>query len=247
MDFGLLRAFLVLSTTNSYRTASDRLFITQSTLTKQINKLEYKLQLKLFDRGRRGAHLTQAGAFILPFAQDLLLKKEVSKNLKNGGIGHLYIGFGLSTFNLAPSMIYQFRKKYPEVIITLNDIPSSVQIECLKSGELSLGFLRLPVPATLKQLPLLDDKLVLVVNSLIDSTTDPLEIIESYPFLSLTGSRGPGLNFQISQFLKFNKISINRINNSDDIQTLLAMISSGIGISILPESTILLGVENIKT
>ncbi|TNG91964.1 hypothetical protein FHQ19_12390 [Pasteurellaceae bacterium UScroc12] len=42
-------------------------------------------------------------------------------------------------------------------------------------------------------------------------------------------------------------MSINRINNSDDIQTLLAMISSGIGISILPESTILLGVENIKT
>ncbi|WP_446230819.1 LysR family transcriptional regulator substrate-binding protein [Pasteurella testudinis] len=55
------------------------------------------------------------------------------------------------------------------------------------------------------------------------------------------------MNFQISQFLRFNKIGINRINNSNDIQTLLAMISSGIGISILPESSILLGIENIKT
>ncbi|MGR3806276.1 LysR family transcriptional regulator [Pasteurella testudinis] len=184
MDFGLLRAFLVLSTTNSYRIASDRLFITQSALTKKINKLEDELQLKLFDRGRHGAHLTQDGVFILPFAQDLLLKydqfREVSKNIKNGGVGHLYIGFGLSTFNLAPSMICQFRKKYPKVIITLNDIPSSVQIECLESGELSLGFLRLPVPTKLKQFPLLEDKLVLVVNSLIDSNIEPLKIIELY-------------------------------------------------------------------
>ena len=251
MDMVLLKAFVVLSQAGSYHEAAKRLFITQSALTKKINKLEDLLDLHLFDRGRNGAQLTPSGRFLLPHAKALLkqadLFKNISKEAKNGNDGHLYIGFGLSTLKIAPAMISQFRQQYPKVLITLNDIGSEDQIRELTSGELSIGFLRLPVPKPLKQQVLLSDRLVLVVNKTIHRGLAVEQVLAQSHFLRLSDKRGPGLNMQVSQYLKFNRYEMmHEIEYSDEIQTLLGLVSAGIGVSILPQSAVLLGVDNIE-
>ncbi|MHV39762.1 LysR family transcriptional regulator, partial [Escherichia coli] len=57
MDNKLLKSFIMLAQSQSYRQAAEKLFITQPALTKQINLLEHELDLSLFERDNHGAKL----------------------------------------------------------------------------------------------------------------------------------------------------------------------------------------------
>jgi DNA-binding transcriptional LysR family regulator len=61
MEFDLLKAFCQLAKSGNYRLASEQLYITQSALTKKIQRLESNIGASLFSRGRNGAELTHAG------------------------------------------------------------------------------------------------------------------------------------------------------------------------------------------
>lgn len=105
-DLRQLQAFVMLAETANYREAASRLFITQPALTKQIQGLELALGSTLFNRGRHGAELTAIGTQLLPQARALVEHGKGFEHhalaLASGAAGRLKIGFGLSSFALAP-------------------------------------------------------------------------------------------------------------------------------------------------
>lgn len=149
MDFDQLRTFCQLAIDGNYRVASEHLCITQSALTKKIQRLEAHIGFVLFDRGRQGACLTQAGLTLLPEAQRLMDNfsafQALTHRVAEGTTGYLKIGFGISSYVLAPRYITRFKSRFPHINIVLNDIPSQLQTELLLSGDLQLGFNRLPI------------------------------------------------------------------------------------------------------
>ena len=242
-DLRQLQAFVTLADTANYREAATRLFITQPALTKQIQGLEQALGSTLFNRGRHGAELTAIGAQLLTQASALVEHGKGFERhalaLASGVAGRLKIGFGLSSFALAPSLVARFKQQVANVMVHLQDMPSAIQQEQLLSGQLQLGFMRRPDTPQLQEHRLLTDRLVLAVPTRM-TTPDPAafdlqQALASQPLLQMVGHRCPGLSQQIAGFLGANRLT-SMIQEAEDIQTLVALVAAGIGNAILPRS-----------
>lgn len=250
MDFSDLRTFCQLAEDGNYRVASEHLYITQSALTKKIQRLETYCGVVLFERGRQGASLTAAGMALLPEAQRIVASfesyQDLTKRVAKGVSGYLNIGFGISSYYLAPEYIAKFKRKFPDIHITLNDIPSQKQSEALLLDELQLSFSRLPALAPLKGVKLSTDHLVLATHS--SQIIDKNNLWSSFhaiDYLTLNPERGMGLNQKISALLEEHKTKLNAVQEADDIQTLLALVSANLGFTIVPASVKHIANENI--
>jgi DNA-binding transcriptional LysR family regulator len=244
MEFDLLKAFCQLAKSGNYRLASEQLYITQSALTKKIQRLESNIGASLFSRGRNGAELTHAGKTLLAEAQRLVHSmqafEQLSGSVVNGTQGHLNIGFGVSTYHEAPKLIAAYKQQQPNVHITLNDTPSKQQADELLSHELDISFNRIPDTSDLDSLTLFNDSLVIAIHKdLLKQAPSKDQIIfelAKWPYLKLAQHRGPGLDRQIQQYCLANKIDLSKTQEADDILTLLALVSANIGFTIVPSS-----------
>ncbi|MEZ8202996.1 LysR family transcriptional regulator [Vibrio splendidus] len=244
MEFDLLKAFCQLAKSGNYRLASEQLYITQSALTKKIQRLESNIGASLFSRGRNGAELTHAGKTLLAEAQRLVHSmqafEQLSGSVVNGTQGHLNIGFGVSTYHEAPKLIAAYKQQYSDVHITLNDTPSKQQTDELLNHELDISFNRIPESSDLESLTLFNDSLVVAIHKdLLKQAASKNHVVSElskWPYLKLAQHRGPGLDRQIQQYCLSNKIDLSKTQEADDILTLLALVSANIGFTIVPNS-----------
>lgn len=249
MNTRLLKAFVTLAQAGNYAAAADTLSISQPALTKQISLLESRLNVTLFDRGRHGTTLTPGGRRLLPEAEKVLRQMTAfmqhASQVEKGGEGLLAAGFGLSSFTFAPQCIARFRAAYPGVDITLEDLPSAVQYDMLQSGELQTGFVRVPPGASLSYHTLFEDELVCVVPA--DDGTTVAGWLKLKPLLRLYPDRGRGLNAQTDRFLDENQLYTASVQQSEDIQTIVALVAAGVGVALLPKSVMHIAPPGLKT
>ncbi|GLS23231.1 LysR family transcriptional regulator [Labrys miyagiensis] len=240
MDIKLLRSFVQLIDAGHYGRASSKLFVTQSTLSKQIQALETMVGGPLFERGRHGAKLTPLGKLLQQEARVLLRLSDdldVKMHRANAGLtGNLDIGFGISTLVTAPRLIAGFRMMTPDSRITLNDLPSREQHQRLLGGRLDVGFCRAPEEVgELSFMPVLEERLALVLSS--DTEIPPrsrLSTLNSLGFVALSPSRGPGLDAQISRWCTSARFRPRIIQHADDVLTIHAVVAAGLGAAFLP-------------
>ncbi|MGL5566687.1 MAG: LysR family substrate-binding domain-containing protein, partial [Plesiomonas sp.] len=205
--------------------------------------LEQTLGCTLFKRGRHGAELTALGAQLLTQASALVKHgREFERHalaVASGVAGRLKIGFGLSSFALAPALVARFKQQVTDVMVHLQDMPSAIQQEQLLSGQLQLGFMRRPQMPQLQEHRLLIDRLVLAVPTRMTepdpAAFDVQQALTSQPLLQMVGHRCPGLSQQIAGFLGANRLT-GMVQEAEDIQTLVALVAAGIGNAILPRS-----------
>ncbi|MBU2895793.1 LysR family transcriptional regulator [Vibrio hepatarius] len=253
MDIDSIRAYCELAHQGNYRLAASKLFITQSAVTKKIQRLEDELGATLFYRGRNGASLTNVGLSLLPEAKSLLKHfdkfNNISKQIAEGKAGLLKIGFGISSYSFATKAIANFTKTNSNIKVSINDIPSQKQIEMLRNETLDISFCRLPIPADLDSVLVTKDKLVLATHrSIYINKSSPVETVESMNlnYMKLNPKRGPGIERLTQKYMsQIGKILVPE-REANDILTLVTMISSNLGYSILPASTAYISNEQIK-
>jgi DNA-binding transcriptional LysR family regulator len=192
LNIRLLKAFLILAEKGNYADAARALFISQPALTKQINLLESQVNMSLFSRGRHGAILTACGRRLLPEAEKVVRQTQLfmqhAERVSKGVEGHIAVGFGLSSFYLAPRCIADFRRDYPGVEMSLTDLPHSSSTSFCKMmsfRSVLSGFL----PVALEYLPLFTDRLVLVAPAT-SPTMSAAEWLMKRPLLRLYDERG---------------------------------------------------------
>lgn len=216
--------------------AAHSLAITQPALTKRIQVLERELGGTLFTRGRHGATLTEFGATLLPQARELVAAADEFKRrayrLSHGEAGRLTLGFGLSTIDLAPRAVAAFRRSYPEVEISLEDLPSSVQVDRIRTGELHAGFIRLPVGDDLHQRVLRRDHLAIASTNPVPN--DIVGWLAEQPLVRLAQATGPGLAAQIDRLCAAWHIQPGTLHETHDLQTVLALVAAGTGPALIP-------------
>lgn len=252
LDLRQLQAFVTVAEAGHYGVAAERLHISQPALTKQIQTLENQLGVSLLLRGRHGAEPSTQGQQLLNRARALLAHaqnfEQETRAISAGLAGRLNIGFGLSTFELAPRYVAQFSRRYTDVHLHLQDMTSALQETQLVSGQLQLGFMRAPTDSGLHWHPLIRDQLVLVVpeHNWRGNDTEAIEqMLAQAPLLQMAGRRCPGLTSQIARFIGARQLS-GIIQEAEDIQTLVALVAAGLGNAILQASTAYIATRGVR-
>ncbi|HEJ9629197.1 TPA: LysR family transcriptional regulator [Proteus mirabilis] len=244
MDTRLLNAFVVLAETEHFGEASSKLCISQPALTKQIKTLESQLGVTLFQRGRHGAKLTPEGQYLLSQSQSVLREARIlekqARQLSAPQKIELYAGFGLSSLNFITPLLAKFNHVHPDITVHIDDMPSNTMEDKLLLGELDLAFSRLPVTESLKSISLVQERLMLAIPTqtimVLEADDDPLHYFNTLGLIQLSPEKGKKLYQQIYDFLKHHQIKPRVLQQSQDIQTQLALVAAGLGMALVPKS-----------
>lgn len=140
-----LKAFLVLGQRLNYSVAAEELYITQSTLSRIVIRMEEELGQKLLVRDTHSVTLTDAGKLLLKTALEITKKYEQflrqADRLKNGEYGVFHfaeIYYGMDRY--LTKAIGSFRSTYPNASIDIQPMEPADVVESVLKRESDLGF-----------------------------------------------------------------------------------------------------------
>ncbi|MES3017603.1 MAG: LysR substrate-binding domain-containing protein [Bacteroidota bacterium] len=239
-----LEYVVAVDTYRSFGLAAEKCFVTQPTLSMQIQKLEEALGVILFDRSKQPVVPTEIGIEVLEQARIVLKEsykvKELISNRKGGVEGELKIGI-IPTMApyLMPKIISAFMDKYPRVQLIVWEYTTEQIIHELKNGLLDCGVLSTPVnDRSLHETPLFYESFVAYLSKsspLISKKNLAPKDIDLDDLWLL--NEGHCMRSQILNIC--NRERSERIKpfeyNTDSIETLKRMVDMDKGITLLPE------------
>lgn len=146
LDLHKLEIFTVVAGAGSFSAAAERLLMTQSGVSQHMAELEAALGVRLFERGRRGVSLTQAGETLMDYSRRLLrLAAEAElalTDVANLAGGQVTVGAtpGVSGYQL-PDLVQSFRGRYPRLGVSLRTDITPVIVRQVLGGQLDLGII----------------------------------------------------------------------------------------------------------
>ena len=151
MELRHLKYFVMVAKTLNFSEASQRLFITQGTLSQQIQQLENEIGAQLFDRTKHIVVLTEAGEELLPLAIRTIEDSETCSNrmrdLKGALTGTLRIGTTHSFSALLTETVKKFIREHPGVKLVIQSETAADLIDKLRDKELDLALAFKPAMA----------------------------------------------------------------------------------------------------
>jgi DNA-binding transcriptional LysR family regulator len=244
MDLRRIRHFVVLAETLNFRKAAERLHMAQPPLTVSIQRLEAELGTKLFIRSTSGVALTPGGQAILVEARRLLFHggqlATLAKSAADGTGGTLNIGFvGSTTFGMLQKLIPVFRASCPGVELVLNEATSARIVQLLEEDVLDVGLVRTPLlqSTTARLMPLERDIYVAAMpcdNPLAAKPELRLADLAGEDFIMYSRTAAAGLH--IAAMLACEEAGfVPRVTQEAiQIQTVLALVESGLGVALVP-------------
>ncbi|ALI98448.1 hydrogen peroxide-inducible genes activator [Rufibacter tibetensis] len=160
MTLTQLEYLLSVDTYRHFATAAEKCFVTQPTLSMQIQKLEEELGVQVFDRSRVPVRPTELGKEIIVQARVAVAEfkkiEELVKVQRDGITGELRMGVipTLAPY-LVPLFITDFIQKYPQVHVSIQEMVTTTIVEKLKLELLDVGLLVTPLhDKTILEIPL---------------------------------------------------------------------------------------------
>jgi len=142
-----MRTFVVLAESGSLQRAAERLFLTPSAVTRQIQRLEAALKTPLLDRRVKPGRITREGRAVLDRGRQMLrimddLKASSAKDAEPSGIFRIGLSHALAQPSLVAS-IQRLTSRFPKLQPVLNTHLRQQLIDQVRNGELdvALGFL----------------------------------------------------------------------------------------------------------
>lgn len=140
MEIRQLKYFLKVAETLNFSAASQKLYITQSTLSQQIIRLEQEIGLPLFERNNHCVYLTEAGKELMPYAEKAVMATDSCmghiEDLKKMLTGELNIGVTHSFSTVMQETLITFIKTYPGVRLNICYQTMEELMDRLKKREL---------------------------------------------------------------------------------------------------------------
>ena len=142
--------------TGSFTASSERLFVSQPSISQSVNALEKELDVTIFKRSRTGAIPTEAGTVIIEHARNVINEINEIKSLSVQNDSELK---GFLNVAAVPSMCYQilpcsiarFKAKYPNVHVRIWEGGSERIIGAVEKGDVDFGLVKRPEDQYLKE------------------------------------------------------------------------------------------------
>lgn len=243
MNFDLadLRAFLAVADLSTFRAASEALHLSQSALSRRVDKLEDALGVQLFTRTTRKVELTTVGRAFVHRARNVLgelesallgiqdvaqrLSGEVTLACVPSAVGHFL-----------PAAIGSYHQRYPQIRIRVLDEASSDVLLAVTRGDADFGVTYIGTQeADIEFRPLMEDAFVAACTS-----AHPLARRKRVRWDELAGhayitlAQGSGNRFLIDQALAHSERRPRWFCEVNHVPALVSMVEAGLGIGVLP-------------
>ena len=245
MTFVQLEYIVAVDTYRHFATAAGHCFVTQPTLSMQVQKLEEELGLKIFDRSKQPVIPTEAGREVIEQARKILGEKHVIGEIvqaKKGVLtGELRIGIipTLAPY-LLPLFIQAFTTKYPQIKLVVNEMTTEILVTRLREGRIDVGILVTPLQENgIREQVLFYEELLVYVsrkNAAYKKTYMLAQDIDPNKLWLL--EEGHCFRSQIVRLCELRKASREGSHfdyEAGSLETLRRMVELNDGITILPE------------
>jgi LysR family hydrogen peroxide-inducible transcriptional activator len=245
MTITQLEYIVAVDTYRSFVMAAEKCFITQPTLSMQVQKLEDTLGVKIFDRSKQPVSPTEIGIEIIEQARILLAEsekiREIVTDRQKDLSGELKVGI-IPTISpyILPKIISGFVQKYPQVKLIVWEHTTEDIVQQLKLGTLDCGILSTPLhEANLTEIPVFYENFVAYVSKHSNLskkksiTPEDIDMEEIWILNEGHCMREQVLN--ICQRRKATKGFLHFEYNTGSVETLKRMVDQNNGATILPE------------
>ncbi|MBL9155469.1 MAG: LysR family transcriptional regulator [Verrucomicrobiales bacterium] len=235
-----LEHFVAVARARNITRASADLNLSQSSLSRSIQKLEEQVGQPLFERKPREVVLTDVGELLLERAKEILKRVEdtFSQVSEAGLSGRIRLG-AIPTIApyFLPGLLRGFAESHPNITVSVQEDTTDILLKRCSHGEIDLAILALPVIAKYLEIePLFDEELLLVTppdHPLAGNARITPEAVEAFPFILLNEAHC--LSDNIATYCRqqsMQPVTVERLSQLATVQELVAL---GHGISIIPE------------
>ena len=150
MTITQLRYVLAVAEHKNFTKAAEKVFVTQPTLSMQIQKLEDELDILIFDRSKKPIELTEVGNKLVEQARNIVNESERIQDIVDQQKGFIGGEFKLGVIptvmpTLLPMFLHTFIKKYPKIKLRIEELPTETIIERLQDGHLDAAIAATPL------------------------------------------------------------------------------------------------------
>ncbi|MCL4638764.1 MULTISPECIES: hydrogen peroxide-inducible genes activator [Olivibacter] len=243
-----LEYIIAVDTYRSFVAAADKCFVTQPTLSMQIQKLEESLGVRIFDRTRQPIVPTEIGEEIIRQARVAVLESQKIKEIvayKKGEVeGELKIGVIPTVAPyLLPKVLGNFMEKYPKLHLHVWEYTTEKIVRELKTGVLDCGILSTPIhEPNLQEHPLFYETFVAYIAK--ESSLSKKKAVTASDILNeklWLLNEGHCMRNQVLNICNRRK-TMNPDDsfeyNTGSVETLKRMVDTNAGVTIMPELSI---------
>lgn len=246
MTITQLEYVVAVATYKSFVSAAEKCFVTQPTLSMQIQKLEEELGVKLFDRNKHPIAITAMGEAIVEQARVVLAEcdkiQELIQNQQNNvaGIFKFAVIPTIAPYIL-PGLLEHYAKAYPDVKLQVKEMETKQIVAALRNNELDAALLSTPLEENgIKEYPLFSEPFIAYFSpdekALKKKLVTPDDISLERIWLLNEGHcmRNQVLDLCSDQIQRLQAQRAYRYESSN-VETLRKMVDTNKGLTILPE------------
>jgi LysR family transcriptional regulator, hydrogen peroxide-inducible genes activator len=243
MELQQLRYLIEVAKCRSFTRAADECHVTQPTLSHQIKKLEEEVGEPLFQRRKKGAFLTPLGERIFQHANSILETVETVRQEASAFSaetqGQLRVGIipTVAPYFL-PRLLSTCRKKHPGITFQVTEDPTDSLLAAMRRGALDVLVLSPPIVGDdLKFKDLFEDEFLLAAppnHALARAKNIGMGDLRSYPMILMNDAHC--LRGQTLSLCKRAGFTPQVFIQSAQLDTVLALVELGLGISLIPAS-----------
>ncbi len=150
MTITQLSYVLAVAENQNFTKAAEKCFVTQPTLSMQIQKLEDQLDIQIFDRSKKPIELTEIGKKIVKQARNIVNESNRIQDIVDQQKGYIGGEFRLGIIptvmpTLLPMFLKNFTKKYPKVKLKIEELTTEEIIIRINEGHLDAAIAATPL------------------------------------------------------------------------------------------------------
>ncbi|PFJ75421.1 LysR family transcriptional regulator [Bacillus cereus] len=243
MDFRQLYYFKEIVKQGSISKAAEVLHIAQPPLSQLLKKLETDLGTTLIHRYRQKWELTATGEILYQYANQMLMQiqdvKQQIQEIEQGIGGTVSIGVSSTCSNMLIDYVSTFRTQYPNVKIKIVTGNSEELLKRLEQREIDVALLLRLGNSEQAEMKILKKQptAVIIPSSWATSFSSQhvtIEQIAQFPFIMLGAMEGLSFNEDLFKVFDEHQVKPNIIIECKDIRMVVALVSRGLGLSVIP-------------
>ncbi len=239
IDSRQLQVFASVARTKSFTAAAKELFLTQSAVSHAIKALEADLEVSVFDRVGKKAHLTVAGEQLIKRADRILRELQDARaeveELQDWGHGRLRVGASTTACQyLLPNVLREFKQSFPECVIRIEPGDGPRMVELLRTNQVDLAVMLKPAGRDEMEFrPLFEDELRMYVSPIhpwaqhgfvtrrqLDQETFILYNKASYTF---------GM---VNDYFRRSNVQLNTVIELGSMEAIKELVKIGLGVGV---------------